>query len=60
MMRKPNYSMERKDRQRAKEAKATAKAENRAVKRDDSRESDVPTTDHHGASGERERQKSDN
>ena len=30
-MRKPNYNMERKDRERAKEAKATAKVENRAL-----------------------------
>lgn len=31
-MRKPNYNMERKDRERAKQAKAAAKAEKRAVK----------------------------
>ena len=56
-MRKPNYSMERKDRERAKEAKATAKVENRAGKRDESRQSDVSTTDDQGDPGERERQK---
>ena len=32
MMRKPNYNMERKDRERAKQAKAAAKAEKRAAK----------------------------
>ena len=58
-MRKPNYSMERKDRERAKEAKATAKVENRAGKRDESRQSDVSTTDDPGTSGESERQKLD-
>jgi hypothetical protein len=31
-MRKPNYSMERKDRERAKQAKAAAKLEKRATK----------------------------
>ena len=31
-MRKPNYSMERKDRERAKQAKAAAKMEKRAAK----------------------------
>lgn len=31
-MRKPNYNMERKDRERAKQAKAAAKAEKRAAK----------------------------
>jgi hypothetical protein len=44
MMRKPNYSMERKDRERAKQAKATAKVEKRAVKGDESRPSDIPST----------------
>ena len=44
-MRKPNYDMERKDRERAKEAKATAKVANRAVKRDESGQPGVPTTD---------------
>jgi hypothetical protein len=42
-MKKPNYSMERKDRERAKQAKATAKLEKRAVKGDESRPSDIPT-----------------
>jgi hypothetical protein len=40
MMRKPNYSMERKDRERAKQAKAAAKVEKRAVKGEESRQSD--------------------
>lgn len=31
-MRKPNYNMERKDRERAKQAKAAAKLERRAAK----------------------------
>ncbi len=31
-MRKPNYNMERKDRERTKQAKAAAKAEKRAAK----------------------------
>lgn len=43
-MRKPNYSMERKDRERAKQAKATAKVEKRAVKGEESRPSDIPMT----------------
>jgi len=52
-MRKPNYNMERKDRERAKEAKATAKAEKRAVKGDEN-----PATDRVDT-GEAEGQKSD-
>jgi hypothetical protein len=44
-MKKPNYSMERKDRERAKQAKAAAKVEKRAVKGDESRQSDIPATD---------------
>ena len=44
-MRKPNYNMERKDRERAKEAKATAKVENRSLKRDESSQSAVSKTD---------------
>lgn len=44
-MRKPNYNMERKDRDRAKQAKAAAKLEKRAAKsagkRDESISSDV-------------------
>ena len=43
-MKKPNYSMERKDRERAKQAKAAAKVEKRAVKGDESRQSDIPAT----------------
>ena len=58
-MRKPNYSMERKDRERAKEAKATAKLENRAVKRDESGQSDVSTMDDDVHLREIERQQSE-
>jgi len=47
MMRKPNYSMERKDRERAKQAKAAAKVEKRASKGVEDRESDVGTTANH-------------
>lgn len=46
-MRKPNYSMERKDRERAKQAKAAAKLEKRAAKGTEDRSSDVSTTDDH-------------
>jgi hypothetical protein len=42
-MRKPNYSMERKDRDRAKQAKAAAKLEKRASKNADSREAAAST-----------------
>ena len=42
-MKKPNYSMERKDRERAKQAKASAKVEKRAVKGDESRQPDAPS-----------------
>ncbi|MDB5378276.1 MAG: hypothetical protein JWR00_2722 [Rubritepida sp.] len=58
-MRKPNYNMERKDRERAKQAKAMAKVEKRAVKGDESRQSDVSTMGDHVDTGEAERQKSD-
>ncbi len=44
-MRKPNYSMERKDRERAKQAKATAREEKRAGKGEESRQPDVSTTE---------------
>jgi hypothetical protein len=40
-MRKPNYNMERKDRDRAKQAKAAAKLEKRAGKSADSRGADA-------------------
>lgn len=43
-MKKPNYNMERKDRERAKQAKAAAKVEKRAEKGDESRDSCVPAT----------------
>jgi len=41
-MRKPNYNMERKDRDRAKQIKAAAKLEKRAAKTSDGREEGVP------------------
>jgi hypothetical protein len=44
MMKKPNYNMERKDRERAKQAKAAAKIEKRTGKGDESRPSEIPTT----------------
>lgn len=56
-MRKPNYNMERKDRERAKQAKAMAKLENRAVKRDESGQPDVSPMDNHVHSGDTEIQK---
>jgi len=43
-MRKPNYSMERKDRERAKQDKATAKVQKRALRGDESGPSDIPAT----------------
>jgi hypothetical protein len=42
-MRKPNYSMERKDRERGKQVKAAAKMEKRAAKGVENRESDAST-----------------
>ena len=57
-MRKPNYNMERQDRERAKQAKATAK-ETRSVKRDEGGQSDVAATDDHLNPSEIERQKSE-
>jgi len=41
-MKKPNYNMERKDRERAKQAKAAAKLEKRAEKGQESRDSALP------------------
>ncbi len=62
-MKKPNYNMERNDRERAKQAKAkakaTAKVDNRAVKRDESRQSDASQMDERVQPGETERQKLD-
>ena len=58
-MRKPNYNMERKDRERAKQAKAAAKVEKRAAKGAGSREADTPTTDDRTDPREIERAKSD-
>lgn len=58
-MRKPNYNMERQDRERAKQAKATAKVEKRAVKGDESRQPDVGTPGDHVGPSEVEGQKSD-
>ena len=46
-MKKPNYNMERKDRERAKQAKAAAKLEKRAEKGDESRDSGLPATVEH-------------
>lgn len=43
-MRKPNYNMERKDRERAKQAKAAAKAEKRATKGAEDRAPSEATT----------------
>ena len=58
-MRKPNYSMERKDRERAKQAKAAAKVEKRTEKGDEGCESDVSMTGDQIGSDEAGRQKSD-
>jgi hypothetical protein len=41
-MRKPNYNMERKDRDRAKQAKAAAKLEKRQAKNAEQRPEDAP------------------
>lgn len=41
-MRKPNYSMERKDRERAKQSKAAAKADKRAAKGTEGRDAAAP------------------
>jgi hypothetical protein len=58
-MRKPNYSMERKDRERAKQAKAAAKMEKRAAKGGDPRDPDAPATQDQVEPGEAERPKTD-
>ena len=58
-MRKPNYNMERKDRERAKQAKAAAKVEKRAAKGAESREAAASTTDEHTDPREIERAKPD-
>lgn len=42
-MRKPNYNMERKDRERARQAKAAAKTEKRATKGAEDRDAIVST-----------------
>jgi hypothetical protein len=52
--------MERKDRERAKQAKATAKVEKRASKGDENRQSDGATTGDDAGPGAAERPKSDN
>lgn len=57
-MRKPNYSMERKDRERAKQAKATARVEKRAMKGEGSPQPDAETAGENIAAGEAERPKS--
>jgi hypothetical protein len=46
-MRKPNYNMERKDRERAKQAKAAAKVEKRLAKGADNRQTDNRETQDH-------------
>lgn len=51
-MRKPNYSMERKDRERAKQAKAAAKLEKRATKGGECQEATAPQTRGDGDPGE--------
>jgi hypothetical protein len=48
-MRKPNYSMERKDRERAKQAKAAAKLEKRAAARAGDQQPDPDATADGGA-----------
>lgn len=58
-MRKPNYSMERKDRERAKQAKAAAKVEKRAAKSVDDRPSDASAPQDHAYSAGGEGAKSD-
>lgn len=44
-MRKPNYSMERKDRERAKQSKAAAKADKRAAKTTEDQGTADPASD---------------
>lgn len=58
-MRKPNYNMERKDRERAKQAKATAKLERRAAKGSAHDPTDASTTGDNVALDEASRLKSD-
>jgi hypothetical protein len=59
-MRKPNYNMERKDRERAKQAKAAAKLERRAAKGTEHEPADAPMTGDTASLGEATRPKSDN
>jgi hypothetical protein len=59
-MRKPNYNMERKDRERAKQAKAAAKLERRAAKGTEHEPADAPMTGDNASLGEATRPKSDN
>lgn len=56
-MRKPNYSMERKDRERAKQAKAAAKAEKRAAKSPDGDQAIGATDETDTASGDADGEK---
>lgn len=56
-MKKPNYNMERKDRDRAKQAKATAKLENRAMKRDENGQAAAANSADTAEQGEAEKQK---
>lgn len=57
-MRKPNYNMERKDRERAKQAKAAAKVEKRAAKGAESLQPDESLPSDHIGAGEAEERKS--
>lgn len=49
-MKKPNYGMERKDRELAKQAKAAAKVEKREFRGDQGRPSEVSSTIDQGSS----------
>ncbi len=59
-MRKPNYNMERKDRERAKQAKAAAKLERRAAKGAEQEPTDAPTTGDNAGLNDSARLTSDN
>lgn len=58
-MRKPNYNMERKGRESAKQAKAAAKMEKRAIKDEGSRQPEAPTMDGHADPAKAGTQQSD-
>ncbi|MGG5823511.1 hypothetical protein [Falsiroseomonas sp. HW251] len=59
-MRKPNYNMERKDRERAKQAKAAAKLEKRAAKGPENGQSDASSAPDHFDPQGAEKVRSDN